>query len=120
MKAAEESIPKSGLGKKPEVPWWSTEMQETLNEKHKTSNLMIKTKKKLNKLLEKINHTNEEMIKIIQLTTELKVIRPQLNQIAAKFKRKLYTSVLLVIVCTFVNFSKSEYKLVKFIINYGT
>ena len=49
---------------------------------------MIRTKKKLNKLLETDNHTQEQMTKIIQLSTELKVIRPILNKTAAKFKRK--------------------------------
>ena len=63
-------------------------MQELLHEKHKLSNLMIRTKRKLNKLLETNNHTYEQMGKIIQLSTEISEIRPILNRTSAKFKRK--------------------------------
>ena len=88
IQAAEASIPKTGAGKRQEVPWWSKEMQELLHEKHKLSNLMIRTKRKLNKLLETNNHTYEQMGKIIQLSTEISEIRPILNRTRAKFKRK--------------------------------
>ena len=90
IKAADESIPKSAATtKKREVPWWNHELQELANEKHKIGNKMIRTKKKLNKLLNQNNHNQEQMSKIIILSSELKVIRPILNKVTAKFKRKV-------------------------------
>ena len=80
INAANESIPKtSNSTRKREVPWWNKEMQELVNKKHKVSNMMIHTRKKLDKILNSVNHTQEQMRKIIQLSTELKVIRKSLN-----------------------------------------
>ena len=88
IEAADESIPLSGQGRKREVPWWSNELKELLKQKHKMSNLMIRTKKRLNKLLTNNHHDQDQMMKIIQLSTELKIIRPHLNKLTAKFKRR--------------------------------
>ena len=90
--AADESFSNTGKGKKREVPWWSQELQELLKEKHRISNLMIKTRKKLNRIIESNPHNHDQMTKIIQLSTELKVIRPMLNQLSALFKRKVTIS----------------------------
>ena len=90
IKAADESIPKSGPSKKKrEVPWWNKELQDLSNEKYKISNKMVRAKKKLDKLLNQNQHNQEEMGKIIKLSSELKVIRPILNKLRAKFKRKV-------------------------------
>ena len=90
IQAANESIPKTGKNnKRKEVPWWTKEIQELSDQKHKVSNIMTRTKKKLNKLLRRDNQNQGEMEKIIKLTTELKVIRPELNKLTAMFKRKV-------------------------------
>ena len=93
IQAAEEAMPKtSSKQRKREVPWWSPELQQLVNQKHKLSSRLTHTRRKLDKLVNNQSTNSEAIRKIIDLTIEIQVIKPLLNKTSAQFKRKAIIS----------------------------
>ena len=85
INAANKSIPiTTGNTHKKTVPWWSEELSDLNNIKHKLRRRIDRLNQRFKKL--KPNQ-NQALPKLVSIALEISSLKPQLNRISAKFRK---------------------------------
>ena len=89
IEAAEKHIPQNGGTRtKKKVPWWSKELQNLADEKHKMINKLWRKRKDIENIRKDLNPTQKQIRKLRQLEEDILELKPKRNKAEALFKRQ--------------------------------
>ena len=90
LNAAENHIPQNmGVRKKKIVPWWSKDLQQSVDLKHKMTNQIYRKRKDIDEIEKIPNMSEKQKHKIKQLEREIQKLKPERNKVEALLKKQL-------------------------------